>query len=187
MSTKTFEDRLLDELKHEITLRADERPEPAPRRRVTPRRALVTVAACAVAAGVAVALPSATGGSSAYAIERNPDGSVTLTMSESVTSTDQQEKLAEHLRAEGIHVIIGKSGDGFTCAKSHTKGLLPKELYLPHGKGKVKLTFRPGDSLALENPTPPKDGVGSVVTLRMFNGKIPPCKEVRFKVPAELR
>ncbi|MGW6008602.1 hypothetical protein [Streptomyces sp. NPDC055210] len=188
MSTKTFEDRLLDELKREITLRADELPEPAPRRRITPRRAVIALAASTAVAGALIALPSATGGSSAYAIERQPDGSIVLTLLDQVGlfEEDQQNELAERLRAEGIHVSIDAPRAGYVCAEPRGENLRPEMM-----KGSVdgsdweeafKVTLHTGDSVAVEDPQPPvKPGVYAAGRVLIFKGPMKPCQEVPFE------
>ncbi|WP_404195645.1 hypothetical protein [Streptomyces tauricus] len=190
MSTKTFEDRLLDELKREITLRADELPKPVPRRRVTPRRAVMALAASTAVAGALIALPSATGGSSAYAIERGPDGSVVLTMLDQngLFEEDQQKELAERLRAEGIHVSIDTPRPGYVCAQPRGKNLLPETMKRSvdgkDGPEKFAVTLHTGDSVAVEDPQPPvKPGVWAAGRVQMFEGPMKPCQEVPFKGP----
>ncbi|MFH8469291.1 hypothetical protein [Streptomyces sp. NPDC017991] len=188
MSTKTFEDRLLDELKREITLRADELPAPAPRRRVAPRRAVIALAASTAVAGALIALPSATGGSSAYAIERQPDGSIVLNMLDQVGlfEEDQQKELAERLRAEGIHVSIDTPRAGYVCAEPRGRNLLPETMKGSvdgdDSAGEFKVTLHPGDSVAVEDPQPPvKPGVYAVGRVLMFEGPMKPCQEVPFE------
>ncbi|MFM9588846.1 hypothetical protein ACKI1J_07695 [Streptomyces scabiei] len=186
---KTFEDRLLDELRREIALRAEDVPAPVPavRRTLTTRRALVALAACAAAAGVVVGLPSSTGGSSAYAVERNGDGTVTVSMEDILLSGDDQEELkelSERLRAEGIGVTVDKPRNGHVCAGRRG------EVYQPgwvvgssRGTGEVMpshaFVLRPGDSLVFELPQwPTGDRTAPASTVVGYKGQAEPCREV---------
>jgi hypothetical protein len=180
----TFEDRLLGELQREIALRAADRTEEEPvlRRRVTPRRALVALAACAVAAGVVVALPSSTGGSQAYAVERNDDGTVTVSMEDIQLSVDELKGLSERLRADDISVTVDKPSDGHVCAHPRGEAYLPGWIREFSGGGDVMpshaFVLRPGDSLVFEEPQwkPRKRMPASVVYA--FKGQAEPCREV---------
>ncbi|MFJ7049220.1 hypothetical protein ACIQVC_38280 [Streptomyces sp. NPDC101112] len=184
----TFEDRLLGELQREIALRAADRTEEEPviRRRVTPRRALVALTACAVAAGVVVAVPSSTGGPQAYALERHKDGSVTLTFDEIVAlSWDDKSRLIERLSAEGIFVSVDKPRSGFVCEQP--RGKMPPERTVTYNVKTGELsepltyTLHPGDTLAFEEPERVKDDVSPAWSMYMVEGRIKPCKEVPFE------
>ncbi|MDX2601396.1 hypothetical protein PV379_16030 [Streptomyces caniscabiei] len=190
-TTKTFEDRLLDELRREIALRAEDVPEPEPviRRTLTTRRALVALAACAAAAGVVVVgLPSSTGGSSAYAVERNEDGTVTVSMEDILLSGDDQKELkelSERLRAEGIGVTVDKPRNGYVCAGRRGEVYQPGWVVgPPRGTGEVVMpshafVLRPGDSLVFELPQwPAKDRAAPASTVIGYKGRAEPCREV---------
>lgn len=189
-TTKTFEDRLLDELRREIALRAEDVPEPEPviRRTLTTRRTLVALAACAAAAGVVVGLPSSTGGSSAYAVERNEDGTVTVSMEDILLSGDDQKELnelSERLRAEGIGVTVDKPRNGHVCAGRRGEVYQPGWVVgPPRGTGEVVMpshafVLRPGDSLVFELPQwPAKDRAAPASTVIGYKGRAEPCREV---------
>lgn len=130
MSTRTtFEDRLLDELKGEIELReagvrgttlaevatGEGRANVSVRRLFTPRRIIVAAAACAVAGFAAVVLPGSPADSTAYAVERHGDGSVTLTVKDQNIGIDDQRELARQLRLNGIQVTVNILAPGFVC------------------------------------------------------------------------
>jgi hypothetical protein len=180
----TFEDRLLGELQREIALRAADRTEEEPvrRSRVTPRRALVALAACAVAAGVVVAVPSSTGGSPAYAVERNDDGTVTVSMDDITLSVDELQGLSERLRADDISVTVDKPRDGHVCAHPRGEAYQPGWIREFSGGGEVMpghaFILRPGDSLVFEEPQwkPRKRMPASVVYA--YKGQAEPCREV---------
>ncbi|WP_327343977.1 hypothetical protein [Streptomyces europaeiscabiei] len=184
-TTKTFEDRLLDELQREIALRAEDPPEPVIRRTITTRRALVALAACVAAAGVVVALPSSTGGSSAYAVERHEDGSVTLTMEEIALGWGEKAELTERLRAEGIFVSVDKPRSGYVCAQP--RGEMPpsrtRTYDVEDGAWSEPLTYtlHPGDTLAFEEPERVKGDVSPAWSMYVVEGRIEPCREVPFE------
>ncbi|MBD9702713.1 hypothetical protein [Streptomyces caniscabiei] len=182
-TTRTFEDRLLGELQREIALRAEERPEPVIRRRITPRRAVVALAACVAAVGVVVALPSSTGGSQAYAVERNDDGSVTVSMKEIILSGDDKRELAERLRAEGIQVSIDRPRSGFVCAQPRGEMYSPRWSFEGSGDVMVERPYvlRPGDTLVFEDPEPVKGSVSPAGSMYAVKGKAEPCREVPWE------
>ncbi|MDT0347591.1 hypothetical protein [Streptomyces litchfieldiae] len=106
--TTTFEDRLLVELRREVRLAAAAQPTPAPRRFVTPRRiALGATAAAAVTGAVIAGLPG-TGATPAYAMEHNPDGSITLTIPDldAISSREAMRNLADDLEEAGLSTLI---------------------------------------------------------------------------------
>ncbi|KND34987.1 hypothetical protein [Streptomyces stelliscabiei] len=186
-TTKTFEDRLLDELQREIALRAEDVTEPDPviRRAITTRRALVALAACVAAAGAVVALPSSTGGSQAYAVERNGDGSVTVSMEDILLSGDDQKELSERLRAEGISVTVDRPRKGYVCAKRRGEAYQPGWVVGPsRGTGEVVMPshafiLRPGDSLVFELPQwEAGDRAAPASTVFGYKGRAEPCREV---------
>ncbi|MEV0225920.1 hypothetical protein [Streptomyces sp. NPDC050704] len=182
-TTKTFEDRLLNELQREIALRAEDPPVPEPvsRRTITGRRALVALAACVAAAGGVVALPASTGGAQAYAVERHEDGSVTVSMEEILLSGEEKEELTERLRAEGINVSVDKPRSGYVCAQPRGEIYPPRWSLTSSGDPSVvtkhEYTLRSGDSLVFEEPEPAGrvSPAGSVYAVK---GAVEPCDEV---------
>ncbi|OKJ78320.1 hypothetical protein [Streptomyces sp. CB02460] len=117
----TFEDRLLEELKREIEARAP-RPTPArPRRLVTAPR-LALVAGLATAATVAaVLLPGSPTTPKAYAVDRNGDGSVTVTLYDLTPDPEEQDALVARVRELGVLVSIDSPPDGTTCTQPRGK------------------------------------------------------------------
>ncbi|MFE6826666.1 hypothetical protein [Streptomyces sp. NPDC057690] len=133
MSTRrTFEDRLLDELKREIELReagihraGPSTAEPggggtraSARRLFTPPRIAVVAAACAVAWFGAAAVPGSSSYSAAYAVERHGDGTVTLTVKDQSIDVAAQRELATRVSAWGIEVTIDVLAPGYVCERS---------------------------------------------------------------------
>ncbi|PWI17078.1 hypothetical protein DI272_25125 [Streptomyces sp. Act143] len=205
MSTKTtFEDRLLAELRHEIGLREAAAPAVAfvARRALVTRGRLVLAAGACAAAGLAVVLvPGSPADAPAYAVEQHDDGSVTLTIEDMSLAPDDQHRLAERLRAQGIHVAIDEVPAGEQCAQPRGE-LLPSYFEghsagkprsaeggqgAPEGvtvlKGTFKTTLNPGDSLAFENT---KESQGAKSGLRLasvyaVSGEIAACEPVRME------
>ncbi|KFG00175.1 hypothetical protein IQ62_15025 [Streptomyces scabiei] len=181
-TTKTFEDRLLDELRREIALRAEDVPEPVLRRTITTRRALVALAACVAAAGVVVGLPSSTGGSQAYAVERNDDGTVTVT-GEELATWEHRGELAEQLHDVGIRTSFDRPRSGYVCAKPRGETPGPEKITDPNAPWTY--TLRPGDTLVFEDPEPIKDSVSPAGVMYVVKGKAKPCREVPYEGLAE--
>ncbi|WP_327395706.1 hypothetical protein [Streptomyces phaeochromogenes] len=185
-TTKTFEDRLLNELQREIALRAEVPPEPEPviRRTITTRRALVALAACVAAVGVVVGLPSSHGGSPAYAVERNGDGSVAVSIEDIELSGDDQKELSERLRAEGISMTVDKPRNGYVCAGRRGEAYQPAFAVGPsRGTGEVfppmrAFTLRPGDSVVFEEPQWGTRDPAPAAIVTAYKGRAEPCREV---------
>lgn len=169
----TFEDRLLAELQGEIERREADFSVPAARRRVfTGRRLALAAAACAVAALAVVLVPGSPADSPAYAVERNDDGSVTLTLKDLEPTLESQRELADRLRPSGIHVDIQNLDAHHVCRQ-------PRGEQLPEGKpvhpGEAwRITLHPGDSVAFENH---EDTSGTTWALAFYavKGTIEPC------------
>ncbi|MEV6592127.1 hypothetical protein [Streptomyces acidicola] len=176
MSTRTtFEDRLLGELKREIELREAGVRETEPmveagtdklkahasiRRvlsRLTPRRITVVAAACAAAwLGMAV-VPGSPADSTAYAVERHGDGSVTLTIKDQNIGVEAQRELARKVRPWGIVVTVDVLPLRYVCDRSKVtaaiaavdqRGNLVPVLPI---EAAWDVTLRRGNVLAFEN------------------------------------
>jgi hypothetical protein len=76
------------------------------RRRVTPRRTALALAACAAAAVTVVLLPGG-GATAAYAVEKNADGTVTVTGEE----FGDPQQLEHDLRAAGLDATVDRIVD----------------------------------------------------------------------------
>ncbi|MEW9531365.1 hypothetical protein [Microbispora sp. NPDC049125] len=108
----TFEDRLLTELKTEISARASRGRAPAARRR-TGRRLLAGAGVVAAAAAAAVAVPMVTDSQpSAYALTRNADGSINLR----ITEFRDPEQVERDLAGMGVRADITYLPLGKRCA-----------------------------------------------------------------------
>ncbi|MFE7837020.1 hypothetical protein ACFU53_13510 [Streptomyces sp. NPDC057474] len=172
MSTGTrFEDRLLDGLKREIELReagtgvagagSDEgRAKTSVRGMsalLTPRRIAVGATACAAAWLAVAAVPGSPAASKAYAVERNGDGSVRLTVRDQDISVVDQRELAREVRPWGIHVTIDVLAPGYVCDRSDVTSAFPaideqgNPVPVIPMEARWDVTLRRGNVLAFEN------------------------------------
>ncbi|HLL36753.1 MAG TPA: hypothetical protein VK545_23365 [Streptomyces sp.] len=195
MTTRiTFEDRLLAELHREIDRRvsgtSDPTAAPAPahgRRRTAltaPRLGLVALA-CAAVAGAWVLLPGSPAESPAYAVEPQPDGSVTVTVNDISLGGGLQEGLAERLEAQGIHVAVDDVPNGYECTRPRGK-TLRGHFDRSGGEGPIwTINLRRGDSLVFEKigQRQPDGSIQRVVSFYGVRGRIAPCDPVRAPEP----
>jgi hypothetical protein len=174
MTPTTFEDRLLAELRAVVAAR----PAPAPATAPSPARgvarahrvprARLSLAAGAAAATVAGVLLATGGGGAtpAYAVEKQPDGSVTV----EINSLRDAAGLQEKLRAAGIPAVVDYTPFGKTCREPRGKPAsggrtdLRRTGVAPPGNGHpMSMGVRVGDHSATF--TIPRDSVGPGQTL----------------------
>jgi hypothetical protein len=106
----TFETALLTELRREVSEHPAPAASPAPSRRPRRRLRLAAIGAAAVAAStVAVFGLGSSGGSPAYAVEKNSSGDVIVT----VHLLDDADGLEKALRAKGIDADVSYDANGF--------------------------------------------------------------------------
>jgi len=110
MTRTTFEDRLLTELRAVVSTRPAPERVAAPARTIRPRLILAAGVVAATAAGVFVATGGDTA-SPAYAVEKQPDGSVTV----AVHSLSDAVGLQDKLRAAGIPAVVDYTPNGKMC------------------------------------------------------------------------
>lgn len=111
MTTALFEERLLAELRHVVAARPASGVVAAPRRRRAPRL-LLGGAATTAAVGLAVLLVAGGGGvAPAFAVDRQSDGTVTVTISRLSDAAGLQAQL----RAAGIPAVIDYTPPGKAC------------------------------------------------------------------------
>jgi hypothetical protein len=110
-----FEERLLMELKTEMAERAAREPDRRPRGIMT-RTRLVAAAALA-AVGVAIPLVLG-GGTAAYAVTKNPDGTLIVTINE----LQDSEGLQAALKAQGIKADVIYTPRDKQCAPGRFAG-----------------------------------------------------------------
>ncbi|MFD9322825.1 hypothetical protein ACFWDQ_35125 [Streptomyces sp. NPDC060053] len=203
MSTRrTFEDRLLDELKAEIELRgtgvrrtAPTTVEPAGggagaavRRLFTPPRIAVVAVACAVAWFGAAVIPGSSAYSTAYAVERHGDGTVTLTVKDQSIDVAAQRELARRVRPWGIEVTIDVLASGYVCERSE---FTPFPGWAVDGHGNrvpviaIKVgwdfTLRRGNVLTFEN----MEGMSRPRAVELYSTKsqAEPCVPLKVALP----
>lgn len=176
---RTFEDRLLSELKREVALGAGDRPEPARwRSRAFVRRSALGLAACGVAAATATLIPSPAD-TPAYAVEQNPDGTITLKLEEWSLERSAQRDLARKLRPLGVAVTIDNPPPGMQC--QYDRGTRPP---VNETSPRNKFLLHKGDTLIMENFRPAKGESSSKArmpqagSLSYVKGKSKPCKPV---------
>ncbi|MFJ6650555.1 hypothetical protein ACIQPS_33495 [Streptomyces sp. NPDC091290] len=186
--TNTFDDRLLAELKREIEQSVAQRPQPALRRFVTPRRVALSLAACGAVA-LSVGLPGAQGGSVAYAyaVEQHADGSVTVTVRDVTLDQQQQKKLVEKVRATGAGASVQNPPKGYMCmGEEKGKVITNPDARSPwreskrkpsNPKGDWSVTLRPDDSLVIQNVQESESMKKSAYFFGV-RGKVEPCKPV---------
>lgn len=152
----TFEDRLLEELKREIEARG---PQPAPARR--PRR-LVTAPRLALVAGLATAatvaamlLPGSPTTPEAYAVDRNGDGTVTVTLYDLTPDPEEQKALVKRVRELGVLVSVDTLPLGSSCVRPRGKVIEP-----PAGVADPEMKIdigKPVDGMPGIKPSTPPD------------------------------
>ncbi len=142
-TSQTFEDRLLERL--QLVVAANPAPPTPTARRTRPNRFVVAGAgATAVCAGIAAMTVLGGGTSSAYALETQPDGSVTV----HIKSLSDASGLQRSLRAAGIPAVVDYKAD---CAP--TSATAPAD----GGPGPVPGHFDTGPSLRQAGPKPKGD------------------------------
>ncbi|MEE1803594.1 hypothetical protein PUR57_33845 [Streptomyces sp. JV176] len=199
MSMRTsFEDRLLDELKREIELRQAGMPgirvaeggmgeggvNASARRRFTPRRIVLVAAACVVAGLAAVLVPGAPADSTAYAVERHGDGSVTLTVKDQQIGVEVQRGLARRLRSNGIQVTVNVLAPGYICEADPLLWAVDKQgerVPVLTVQLNRDITLRPGDVLVFDNRG--GDSAPHRVNVYATEGEVEPCVPVRIPLP----
>ncbi|WP_328901778.1 hypothetical protein OHR86_19295 [Streptomyces sp. NBC_00441] len=194
----TFEDRLLEELKREIGARG---PQPAPARRprrlVTAPRLALVVGLATAATVAAVLLPGSPATPKAYAVDRNGDGSVTVTLYDLTPDPTEQEALVTRVRELGVLVSIDSPPDGTACTQPRGEviqspaGVADPSMKIDIGKpakgmpgipastppdtkkkgpdSDWQATLRPGDTLVIEHDN-------DIAWFSAIKGTATPCK-----------
>lgn len=192
----TFEDRLLDALKREVEQAAARPLKPVRRRVVTPRRAAFGLAACAAAATAGIVLPGTPGGSAAYAVEKHPDGTVTVTVNDLTLDQGEQQALAAKLRSEGARASIQNPRKGYMCVEPDQDKLIGGSIYAvdpavaayqkaskeahkgdPESEHPWRVTLHPGDTMVIQNVQEYKDQAHVTYFFGTL-GKAEPCKPI---------
>lgn len=181
MITVSFKDKLLEELRTEAaTVSWQTRPARRPARQLVAMAGL----AAAVAAAVAVAVPL-TSETPAFAVVKNPDGTVTVRINEFVRPKD----LEKRLREEGVSAVIDYVPYGQTCRQPRGQ-IVPQPNRMPLRQAEDSSDFwidpkdfGPDETLVIQmhsaNGDVAKSNGGSVSVIR---GPVAPCE----LVPAQL-
>jgi hypothetical protein len=182
MTPSTFEDQLLDELRAVVA--AQPAPEPTTpvraRRAPTARLALAAGAVVATAAGIFVAAGGDTA-APAYAVDRQSDGTVTV----SINSLRDAAGLQEKLRAAGIPAAVDYAPIGKMCRE-------PRGRPAPAAGGRHSMGMRAGEDGATTFTIPRGDvragqtlvitaSVGASVSsvgTAIVEGPVAPCRLV---------
>jgi hypothetical protein len=180
MTPTKFEDRLLTELRAVVAARPAPEVVTASRRSPRGRLVLATGAVAATAAGVLIA----TGGDTAapaYAVEKQPNGNVTV----EIHSLRDAAGLQEKLRAAGIPAVVDYTPVGKMCRA-------PRGRLAPSGHpfgmrvgvrgGDHSATFtlsrgdlRPGETLVINSSV---SSSVSALGMQLVDGPVAPCELV---------
>ncbi|WP_433515423.1 hypothetical protein ACQP2T_07260 [Nonomuraea sp. CA-143628] len=173
----SFKDKLLEELRAEAaTISWEPRPAHRPARRLVAAAGL----AAAVAAAMAVAVPLASE-TPAFAVIKNPDGTVTVRINEFVRPKD----LEKRLREEGVPAVIDYVPYGQACRQPRGQ-IVPQPNRMPLRQAEDSRDFwidpkdfGPDETLVVQmhsaNGDVAKSNGGSVSVIR---GSVAPCELV---------
>ncbi|MCP2357147.1 hypothetical protein HD597_004167 [Nonomuraea thailandensis] len=165
---------------------------PARRRRRLLRPAILAPAV-GLAAAAAVAIPLAFGGTPAYAVAKNPDGTVSITINEA----KNPKGLEAELRRMGYNIVVDYLPAGKKCATrprgSHwlSKELAPLAVFPPTSEDFPGFQIdpaqiKPGQTGVLEfgvNDNPQPGGVIAAIWARVSDGPVGPCELVDGDAP----
>ncbi|MPY33009.1 hypothetical protein FNH09_17600 [Streptomyces adustus] len=151
-----------------------------------PRRLAVVAAACAAAWLGVAGVPGSPSGSTAYAVERHDDGSVTLTVREQSIDVGAQRELARKLRPWGIRVIVDVLSPGFVCQGSEVTPLVAIDrrgdrVPVIPVKSSWDITLHSGNVLAFENVR--GDSRPRAVSVYEVTSEAEPCRPLKVTLP----
>ncbi|MED7929866.1 hypothetical protein SMD20_36895 [Nonomuraea sp. LP-02] len=161
---------------------------PASSRSARPRRKLlragVLAPALGLAAAAAVALPLIFGGTPAYAVAKNPDGTISITIDEA----KDPKALESDLKRMGYNIVVDYLPEGKKCAtRPRGTNWVPKEedslsVFPPTvDTGGFQIDpqqIKPGQTGVLEFAVTENAEAGTVVAgiwARISNGPVAPC------------
>ncbi|MEW9555320.1 hypothetical protein [Nonomuraea sp. NPDC050783] len=166
-------------------------PTPARQRRRLLRPAILAPAV-GLAAAAAVALPLMFGGTPAYAVAKNPDGTVSITINEA----KDPKGLEAELRRMGYNIVVDYLPAGKKCAtrprSSHwlSKEQAPLAVFPPSedtpGFEIDPAQIKPGQTGVLEfgvNDNPEPGDVIAAIWARVSDGPVAPCELVDGNAP----
>ncbi|UUU25686.1 hypothetical protein [Streptomyces sp. DSM 40750] len=147
------------------------------------RRFAWGLAAASIVAGVAVAVPGGTE-TPAYAVEKNPDGTLTISIRDLDWWGDPQhfERLAREIRAAGFTAIVDKIPAGKTCRLD--RGTPLNQRKTGDGKWGYQYVMTHADAYVVEEYLPGSGPKGSdmrrarAFRYMFFKGQVKPCDPV---------
>jgi hypothetical protein len=174
-----------------MTAIQDEPAPPRQRRRLL--RPAVLAPALGLAAAAAVALPLVLGGTPAYAVVKNADGTVSITINEA----KDPKALQADLRRMGYNIVVDYLPVGKKCATrprgSHwlSKEQAPLAVFPPTSEDFPGFQIdpaqiKPGQTGVLEfgvNDNPKPGGVIAAIWARVSDGPVAPCELVDGNAP----
>ncbi|MEV4288984.1 hypothetical protein AB0K40_26050 [Nonomuraea bangladeshensis] len=169
---------------------------PTPPASSRPRRKLlrpgVLAPALGLAAAAAVALPLMFGGTAAYAVAKNPDGTISITVNEA----KNPKALESDLRQMGYNIVVDYLPEGKKCAtRPRGTNWVPKEedslaVFPPTvDTGGFQIDpqqIKPGQTGVLEFAVNENAEAGTVVAgiwARISNGPVTPCDLIDGSAP----
>ena len=190
------EERDLPEGRHQLlkefvmTALQDESKPAKPRRKLL--RAGVLAPVLGLAASAAVALPLMFGGTPAFAVAKNPDGTITITINEA----KDPKALEADLKRMGYNIVVDYLPRGKKCAtRPRGENWLSKEeaplaVFPPtvetDGFQIDPQKIKPGQTGVLEfavDDDPKPGGVVAAIWARVSNGPVAPCDPVDGVAP----
>lgn len=150
------------------------------------------LAAAAIAAGVTVAMPDGPTTTPAYAVEKNADGTLTVSVRDLDWHGDpeQFERLAKKIRAAGFTAIVDKVPPGKRCALDRGKPL--KQRNVGDGKWSYQYVMTHADAFLVEENLPGAAPKGSdwesprSFRYAFIKGRFKPCDPVDTQSPPNL-
>jgi hypothetical protein len=176
-SQTRFEERLLAELRTVVT---EAPPVSRGRRSRLRRRVLVGAAAVAAATCVALAVPLVTGGGTpAYAVSANADGSVTV----EISSLSDAAGLEQKLRDAGVPAVVRSLPPGKACKQPWFTPAGPGDAgpmrggveRTPDGRTRFTVDGHLPDGVSLVIATQEDPSGGSAIAVALAKGTVGPC------------
>jgi hypothetical protein len=183
MTRTHYEDRLLAELRALVEQNAATAPPPRGVRRRRPRLVVAGVAGGACAATALIAFAGGDDGSTAYAVDRRDDGSVTV----EIKALADAAGLERELRAAGVPAEVDYLPLGQMCREGRFKPAAPGGRssggMAERADGSVSFTIsagqlQRGQTLVITSSGGRAQGVTSVA-MAVAQGAVAPCEPVK--------
>jgi hypothetical protein len=183
MTQTHYEERLLAELRALVEENAATAPPPRAVRRRRPRLAVAGVAGGACAATALIAFAGGDDGSTAYAVDRHDDGSVTV----EIKALADAAGLERELRAAGVQAEVDYLPLGQKCRDGRFKPAAPggrsSSSLAQRSDGSVTFTIAAGElqrgqTLVITSSGGKSQGATTVATA-VAQGAVAPCEPVK--------